>query len=220
MALPSPMHFPVSSYGYEKTCGKEENTIEGYETACGFEEGAVSGYQFSCEKKTEGYKRNCGLEDDEPCGRLVITNDAIFQLHFHVPCFAVLMSRHPGSPLMLIGSMLITILDTVSCHLPFGIADRTDLILIAAILMGMIARFMDRFLCSETEVKLRKGISKQKRYLIEKRVKGKVAGSLLLHPYKQVDPPASFSAPWQIHEIDFRKKHLRIKFPAQVPMGR
>lgn len=63
--------------GYEKTCGKEENTIEGYETACGFEEGAVSGYQLSCEKKTEGYKRNCGLEDDEPCGRLVITNETI-----------------------------------------------------------------------------------------------------------------------------------------------
>lgn len=66
---------PDQPTGYEKTCGKDENTIESYETGCGFEEGSVSGYQLSCEKKVDGYSRSCGLDEDIPCGKMIITNE-------------------------------------------------------------------------------------------------------------------------------------------------
>lgn len=61
--------------GYGQTCGKDESTIEGYRAECGYEEGQVSGYQLSCGKSVDGYARDCGLDENVPCGKLIITNE-------------------------------------------------------------------------------------------------------------------------------------------------
>lgn len=60
---------------YVLICGKDETTIEGYETGCGFEQGSVERYELSCDKKTEGYARNCGLDEKAPVGKMIITNE-------------------------------------------------------------------------------------------------------------------------------------------------
>lgn len=60
---------------YVITCGKDEATVEGYETGCGLEQGSVERYELSCDKKTEGYARSCGLDEDTPVGRMIITNE-------------------------------------------------------------------------------------------------------------------------------------------------
>ncbi len=63
---------PIS---YTLSCGKEVDEIEGYETGCGMEEGSIERYQLTCQKTGEGFKRNCGLDEKTPCGRLIVTNE-------------------------------------------------------------------------------------------------------------------------------------------------
>lgn len=60
---------------YVVICGKDETTVEGYETGCGFEQGSVERYELSCEKKAEGYVRNCGLDEKTPVGKMIVTNE-------------------------------------------------------------------------------------------------------------------------------------------------
>lgn len=61
--------------GYEKICGMEEGDIEGYDTECGLAEGQTEAYKRTCEKLVDGYERNCGLDEENPCGRLTVTNE-------------------------------------------------------------------------------------------------------------------------------------------------
>lgn len=61
--------------GYEKTCGMEEGDVEGYETGCSLEEGQTESYQRTCERKVDCYDRDCGLDEENPCGRLIVTNE-------------------------------------------------------------------------------------------------------------------------------------------------
>lgn len=61
--------------GYELGCGKGGDTIEEYETSCGKSDTAVESYQLSCNQAIEGYALDCGLTEESPCGRLVITNE-------------------------------------------------------------------------------------------------------------------------------------------------
>lgn len=60
---------------YVVICGKDETTVEGYETGCGFEQGSVERYELSCGKTAEGYSRNCGLDEETPVGRMIVTNE-------------------------------------------------------------------------------------------------------------------------------------------------
>lgn len=62
--------------GYELSCGKEADETEGYETGCGMAEGSVEYYRLTCEKRVEGFDRNCGLDEETPCGRLIVTNES------------------------------------------------------------------------------------------------------------------------------------------------
>ncbi len=64
-----------SVIGYGLNCGKDEDTIEYYETGCGKTEGEVESFQLSCDKDADGYLLGCGLSEDVPCGRLVVTNE-------------------------------------------------------------------------------------------------------------------------------------------------
>lgn len=64
---------PIS---YTLSCGKETDEVEGYETGCGMEEGSIEHYQLTCQKTGEGFKRNCGLDEKTPCGRLIVTNES------------------------------------------------------------------------------------------------------------------------------------------------
>ncbi len=61
--------------GYERSCGKTDNEIEGYETGCGMAEGSVERYQLTCRKQAEGYNRTCGLDENVPCGKLIVTSE-------------------------------------------------------------------------------------------------------------------------------------------------
>lgn len=60
---------------YVITCGKDETTVDGYETGCGFAQGSVERYELSCDQKTEGYARNCGYDEKEPVGKMIVTNE-------------------------------------------------------------------------------------------------------------------------------------------------
>lgn len=60
---------------YAIICGKDETTVEGYDTGCGFEQGSVEKYELSCDKKTEGYARNCGLDEKTPVGKMIVANE-------------------------------------------------------------------------------------------------------------------------------------------------
>lgn len=61
--------------GYELDCGMTEDDITGYETSCGKEENSVERYVCSCTKTVDGYNRNCGLDENVPVGRLIVTNE-------------------------------------------------------------------------------------------------------------------------------------------------
>lgn len=60
---------------YVLSCGKDETTVEGYETGCGLEQGSVERYELSCSQETEGYDRSCGLDEETPLGKLIVTNE-------------------------------------------------------------------------------------------------------------------------------------------------
>ena len=62
--------------GYELSCGKTEQDVAHYETGCGKDDNSVDFYACTCEKQIEGYRRNCGLEESVPCGRLIVTNES------------------------------------------------------------------------------------------------------------------------------------------------
>ena len=59
--------------GYRLSCGKGEGQVERYETSCGYQQGSVESYQLTCNKTTDGYRIGCGLREDQPCGRLVVS---------------------------------------------------------------------------------------------------------------------------------------------------
>lgn len=99
--------------GYEKICGKDEDTIESYETGCGFEEGSVSGYQLSCEKKVDGYGRDCGMDDNTPCGKLIITNET--EDHQEKVTVSVRMEDLSGGKLILDDTPFIWYDETGKC---------------------------------------------------------------------------------------------------------
>ena len=57
-------------------CGKEGNdAVDGYEKDCGFDDGAVESYEKSCDKTVDGYGLSCGLAEDTPVGRLILTSE-------------------------------------------------------------------------------------------------------------------------------------------------
>ena len=59
-------------------CGKEgDDAVDGYEKDCGFDDGAVESYEKSCDKTVDGYGLSCGLAEDAPVGRLILTSETI-----------------------------------------------------------------------------------------------------------------------------------------------
>lgn len=60
--------------GYRKNCDRE-GEIEGYETGCGYAENEIERYQPDCGITTDGYALSCGLKEDQPCGRLILTSE-------------------------------------------------------------------------------------------------------------------------------------------------
>lgn len=61
--------------GYKTGCGKEETEVERYEVNCGHGEDEIESYEIECGKDVDGYGLDCGLEEDVPCGRLIVTNE-------------------------------------------------------------------------------------------------------------------------------------------------
>lgn len=61
--------------GYELTCTLSETDIDEYEAGCGKDETYVDSYLCTCMEEIDGYSRNCGMEEDVPCGRLIVTNE-------------------------------------------------------------------------------------------------------------------------------------------------
>lgn len=66
-------------------CGKQEGTIqilecsktiEGYDTSCGYTQGGTQYYERECDGAPDGYGLGCGLNEDTPCGRLILTSQA------------------------------------------------------------------------------------------------------------------------------------------------
>lgn len=66
-------------------CGKQEGTtqilecsktIEGYDISCGYAQGGVEYYERECDGAPDGYGLGCGLDEDRPCGRLILTSQA------------------------------------------------------------------------------------------------------------------------------------------------
>lgn len=57
---------------YRIDCGKK---IDGYKIGCGKKNGGIDHYDRSCEKEVDGYEMNCGLTEEEPCGRLILSNE-------------------------------------------------------------------------------------------------------------------------------------------------
>lgn len=61
--------------GYELSCPKTEQDIEFYETGCNKDDTSVDYYACTCQKSVEGYGRNCGIDENVPCGRLIVANE-------------------------------------------------------------------------------------------------------------------------------------------------
>lgn len=57
---------------YEISCPKK---VERYDIGCGKTEKDADAYRKTCQKEIEGYEIGCGLEENEVCGRLVVTNE-------------------------------------------------------------------------------------------------------------------------------------------------
>ena len=64
-------------------CGKQEGTtqvldcnktIDGYDLSCGYTEGGTEYYERECDGAPDGYRIGCGLEEDSPCGKLILTS--------------------------------------------------------------------------------------------------------------------------------------------------
>lgn len=63
--------------GYQFQCDKTEESIDGYACSCQKDESVIDSYLLSCSKTSEtidSYERDCGWEEDVPCGKIVITN--------------------------------------------------------------------------------------------------------------------------------------------------
>ncbi len=62
---------------YIRVCGKEEDVdIDRYEASCGFRPGDVESYEPSCGITTDGYELGCGIREDEPLGRMILSWEA------------------------------------------------------------------------------------------------------------------------------------------------
>lgn len=68
-----------TTIGYQLSCGKDDKTIDGYEPGCGFQEAEREAYALSCEKAVEEYRIDCGLKENQLCGRLIVTNETTQQ---------------------------------------------------------------------------------------------------------------------------------------------
>lgn len=57
---------------YRINCSKK---TDGYKIGCGKRDGEIDFYNCSCKKTIDGYELNCGLTEEEPCGRLILSNE-------------------------------------------------------------------------------------------------------------------------------------------------
>lgn len=78
---------PPTIHNYQKKiCGMEDGqvlryvivcskTVDRYEIGCGKTDKDADSYRKTCEKEVDGYKIGCGFEENEVCGRLIVTNE-------------------------------------------------------------------------------------------------------------------------------------------------
>ena len=67
----------------KKICGMEDGQVLRYEIVCpqkytigcGKSDKDADSYQKTCDKEVDGYKIGCGFEENEVCGRLIVTNE-------------------------------------------------------------------------------------------------------------------------------------------------
>ncbi len=62
---------------YKIGCGKEDTDVERYEPDCGYGKDEIEFYETECGIDVDGYGLDCGLKEDVPCGRLIVTNETL-----------------------------------------------------------------------------------------------------------------------------------------------
>lgn len=62
-----------SVLSYKRKCNKE---VDSYKTGCQKTEKDIDKYDLDCDKKVDGYALDCELDENTPCGRLVVTNES------------------------------------------------------------------------------------------------------------------------------------------------
>lgn len=60
---------------YKIGCGKEDTDVERYEPDCGYKKDEIEFYEPDCGIDVDGYALDCGLKEDVPCGRFIVTNE-------------------------------------------------------------------------------------------------------------------------------------------------